>query len=260
MAVIPALEARGLSFDYRLRGETLPVLRDVSLAVPAGGFHAVLGPSGSGKSTLLGILAGLDHPAGGQVLVDGRDVTGRLGAAAYMPQRDLLLPWKTVLDNVALGAEAGGTPRRAARELAMASLDRFGLGGFATVYPHALSGGMRQRAALLRTFLAHRDILLLDEPLGALDAMTRLDVQGWLAEVWAETHKTIVLVTHDIDEALFLADRITLLTARPGRVAGVIDVPLARPRSYAEAIAAPEFSELKREILRLLGHEIGVRA
>lgn len=254
------IEAVGISKTFRMAGEDLPVLQDVSLAAPPGGFVALLGPSGCGKSTLLSIMAGLECPDVGVVRVDGRDVTGRLGLAGYMPQRDLLLPWRRVLDNVALGPELSGTPRAEARRLAASYFARFGLAGFERAYPRDLSGGMRQRAALLRTFLARRDILLLDEPLGALDAMTRMDLQGWLLDIWAELGKTIVLVTHDVDEAIYLADRIYLLSPRPARVVAVLNVLLPRPRPYGEIVTSGAFLDLKREILGLLGVRAGVPA
>ncbi|HZU14413.1 MAG TPA: ABC transporter ATP-binding protein [Chloroflexota bacterium] len=248
------IEAREISRTFRVDGHALPVLCGVSVAAPPGGFVAVLGPSGSGKSTLLSIMAGLDRPDAGRVVVDGRDVTGRLGLAGYMPQRDLLLPWRRTLDNVALGPELSGMSRADARRLAASHFPRFGLAGFERAYPRTLSGGMRQRAALLRTFLSEREILLLDEPLGALDAMTRMDLQSWLLDVWEEMRKTIVLVTHDVDEAIYLADRIYLLSSRPARVSAVLDVDLRRPRPYDEIVTSTRFLSLKREILGLLGH------
>src|SRR5205807_1872723 len=183
-------------------------------------------------------LAGLVTPETGTVTVHDESVVGRPGHVGYMPQRDLLLPWRTVLDNVTLGPElvrrgSMQTARRAARE----RLPIFGLEGFADVYPAALSGGMRQRAALLRTVLMERDVLLLDEPFGALDALTRAALQEWLPGVWAAEAQTVLFITHDVDEAVFLADRVVVMTPRPGRIRAAFDIPLPRPRTHAALVA-----------------------
>lgn len=249
---IPAIEARGISHYFRAQGGWLQALDDVSLAVGSGEFVSVIGPSACGKSTLLNILTGLQVPAAGDVRIDGRTVTGQLGITGYMPQKDLLMPWKTVLDNTCLGLELAGTRRRRAREAARAWFPRFGLEGFDRVYPAALSGGMRQRAALLRTFLAGREILLLDEPFGALDALTRAVMQEWLLDVWSDFGKTILLVTHDIDEAIFLSDLIYVMTPRPGRIARTFRVPFSRPRAYEDTVTSNTFGSLKRDLLALL--------
>ena len=177
-----------------------------------------MGPSGSGKSTLLSILAGLEPPTSGTIALRGDPNARRIGRIAYMPQRDLLLPWRTALGNAAAGLEARGVPRREARERTRALFAEFGLSGFERAYPAALSGGMRQRVAFARSALATGDLLLLDEPFGALDALTRASLQRWLLEVWARLRVTCLLVTHDVDEALLLADRIYALSPRPGRV------------------------------------------
>lgn len=247
-----SIEARGISQFYRVQNDWLPVLENASLDAAGGEFVAIIGPSGCGKSTLFNVLAGLQEPSSGAVLVDGEDVTGKLGLAGYMPQKDLLLPWKTVLDNAILGLELRGVPRRRARAMALDWFPRFGLEGFDRHFPATLSGGMRQRAALLRTFLTGRDILLLDEPFGALDALTRADMQEWLLGVWDESRKTIVLVTHDVDEAIYLSDRVYVMTPRPGRIRQVIEVPLPRPRCFEEVVTSMQFSILKRTVLSLL--------
>ncbi len=248
----PAIEGRAISHHFEVAGDRMPVLDDVSLAVGRGEFVSVIGPSACGKSTLLNLLTGLETPASGQVLIDGRIVTGQLGRTGYMPQKDLLMPWKTVLDNTCLGLELAGAGRRQAREVALSWFPRFGLKGFDRVYPSALSGGMRQRAALLRTFLAGRDILLLDEPFGALDALTRAAMQEWLLDIWSDSGKTVLLVTHDIDEAIYLSDRVYVMTPRPGRIAGTFDVPFARPRRYEDIVTSSSFGSLKRSLLALL--------
>jgi ABC-type nitrate/sulfonate/bicarbonate transport system ATPase subunit len=229
-------------------------VHELSLAVPPGAFVTIIGPSGCGKSTLFGLLAGLIAPLSGAVTVHGQSVIGRPGQVGYMPQRDLLLPWRTVLENVTLGPElARRGDRHAARRKARERLPTFGLEGFADVYPTALSGGMRQRAALLRTVLTERDVLLLDEPFGALDALTRAALQEWLLGVWAAEKQTILFITHDVDEAVFLADRVVVMTPRPGRVRTEIAVPLSRPRTHTDLVAAPTFNALKADVLAALG-------
>jgi ABC-type nitrate/sulfonate/bicarbonate transport system ATPase subunit len=239
------LEARALGVTHP-GGVT--ALDGVDLRVEAGEFVAVVGPSGCGKSTLLALLAGLIAPTRGEILLDGARPPSLLGRAAYMPQRDCLMPWRTVLDNCAVGLELRGARRREARAAARAELERFGLLGFEDRRPGDLSGGMRQRAALLRTLLAGRDVMLLDEPFAALDALTRAGLQDWLLGIAAATDTTIVLVTHDVTEAAYLADRVYVLTGRPGRVALEVDVPLPRPR-HRELQASPGFAELRETLL-----------
>lgn len=245
--VRPKLAARGVCVT---KGG-VHILDDVDLEVASGSFVALIGPSGAGKSTLLQVLAGLEAPNVGIVEKDGVPLT-RPGLVAYMPQNDLLLPWRSVVANVSLGLEATGTPKRAARERAFAALKRFGLEEFAHASPTALSGGMRSRVALLRTALLGRDTLLLDEPFGALDALTRRGLQEWLIEVRDELAATILLVTHDVDEALLLADRVVVLTERPARVALDLAVELERPRTM-ELETTGEFARLKGRLLKALG-------
>ena len=229
-------------------------LHGLSLTVPPGMFMTVIGPSGCGKSTLFGLLAGLITPISGSVTVHGQPVIGTPGQVGYMPQRDLLLPWRTVLQNVTLGPElARRGDMQAARTRARERLPLFGLEGFADVYPTALSGGMRQRAALLRTVLMERDVLLLDEPFGALDALTRATLQEWLLGVWAAEGQTVLFITHDVDEAVFLADRVVVMTPRPGHVRTEIAVSLPRPRTHADLVVDPTFSALKADVLAALG-------
>jgi len=226
-------------------------LDDVDLAVGVGEFVTVVGPSGCGKSTLFNVIVGLLPPdPGGELYIDGQPqaLDHLLGRVAFMPQRDMLMPWRSVLDNAILAAEIDGVPRATARARAMAALERFGLHGFENHYPQQLSGGMRQRVALMRTFLFDRDIMLLDEPFGALDALTRALMQRWLLEVWSEFKRTVLFITHDIDEAIYLGDRVVVMSARPGRIKLDMPVRLGRPRP-ADVIIAPEFVALKRELL-----------
>ena len=247
------LEMRGISKTY---GRTV-ALRGLELCVPAGEFVTVVGPSGCGKSTLFNMVAGLEEPdAGGTMRFKGRACRASelLGRIAFMPQRDLLLPWRSVIDNAILANEIEGAPRRAARERARRLVPEFGLAGFEDQYPHQLSGGMRQRVALMRTFLFERELMLLDEPFGALDALTRTLMQRWLLDVWERHRRTILFITHDVDEAIFLGDRVLVMTARPGRVKLECPVALKRPRD-AGLVLTPEFIALKREILDAIEEE-----
>ncbi len=239
------LEIDDVSFSYCRPDEALPVLDGVSLHIGRGELVAVIGPSGCGKSTLFNLAAGLCRPDAGEIR-QGEGIK-----AAYMPQRDLLLPWRTVLDNAVLGPDLQGGDLAAARQKAYALLPLFGLEGFAMAYPRELSGGMRQRAALLRTALLERELMLLDEPFGALDALTRLGMQEWLLTIQKSLDRTILLTTHDIDEAILLADRLYVLSTRPARVLREIAIPFPRPRSRSIA-AQPEFISLKTAIWELL--------
>jgi ABC-type nitrate/sulfonate/bicarbonate transport system ATPase subunit len=243
MAPRLAAERISKSFDG-----AVAVLEGVDLEVAAGEFVSIIGPSGCGKSTLLNILTGLIQPTSGRVLVDGRQPESLLGRVGYMPQRDLLMPWRTVLENATLAMEVAGVPRRQAREAALAEFPRFGLDGFERRWPASLSGGMRQRTALLRTFLAGHEVILLDEPFGALDALTRQSMQAWLLRIWQEDRKTILLVTHDVEEAAYLSDRVYVMSGRPGRMIDCVDIGLPRPRSLQVVLSA-EFLEAKRRLL-----------
>jgi NitT/TauT family transport system ATP-binding protein len=229
-------------------------LSEVSLHVSAGEFVSIVGPSGCGKSTLFNVISGLLRPTSGRALLDGRAITGETGHVGYMLQKDLLVPWRTVVGNIVLGAALtrGVTADEEADARALAA--RYGLGEFLDHYPRGLSGGMRQRVALMRTLAVHRDVLLLDEPFGALDSQTRLEMQRWLLKVWSELDRTVLFVTHDVDEAIFLADRVVVMTPRPGRIEAEIPVTIARPRGL-ETLTSPEFITLKRRVLELLYQE-----
>jgi ABC-type nitrate/sulfonate/bicarbonate transport system ATPase subunit len=253
-AQTPRLELESVVSTYEEGTQRLTALDGLSLTVAAAEFVALVGPSGSGKSTLLDIIAGLISQDGGAVRLNGRLTTAeqRLGKSAYMQQRDLLLPWRTTTGNAALGLEASGMSRRDAERRAATDLWRFGLDGFGDAYPAQLSGGMRQRAAFLRTMLPRKDLVLLDEPFGALDALTRSDLQAWLADLWEQERSSVLLVTHDVEESVFLADRVIVLTPRPGRVAFELTVSLPRPRMRS-MIASPEFIRDRATLLQALG-------
>tara|TARA_B100000029_G_scaffold145279_1_gene140472 strand:+ start:1573 stop:2373 length:801 start_codon:yes stop_codon:yes gene_type:complete len=239
-----------LNKTHVVNGSAELILSDINLSVTEQGFISVVGPSGCGKSTLLNIIAGLDDPDSGSIKIKGIDGP-RLGKIGYMQQKDLLLPWRTVLDNASLGLETQGLSKKEARDRVLSELEAFGLSGYEHMYPYALSGGMRQRVAFLRTMVMDQAIVLLDEPFGALDALTRVQMQRWLLDIWELMDKTIVLVTHDVDEALFLSDTICLLSARPGSNASTIAVDIPRPRQH-DVLSSPDFVSMKHALLSRL--------
>jgi NitT/TauT family transport system ATP-binding protein len=228
--------------DRTFAGRTGAVhaLADVSVRADTGEIVTVVGPSGCGKSTLLELICGLQRPDAGTV---------RSAPAALMPQRDLLLPWLTALDNAALALRARGMKREEARAAAAPWLKRFGLGGFEQARPAQLSGGMRQRVSFLRSLLAGKPVLALDEPFAALDAITRAEMQGWLARVLASEPRTVILVTHDVEEAVMLGDRVLVMSARPGRIINEVRVAEARPRRRTDA----QIVGLRERVLEALG-------
>ncbi len=235
--------------------QAVTAIEEVSLDVRKGAFVSILGPSGCGKSTLFNIIAGLLQPTGGDVLIDGVSVVGRAGEVGYMLQRDLLLPWRTIADNVTLGQTLRGAKKKDALRAASPLIDRCGLRSFEGKKPHQLSGGMRQRAALMRTLLTGCDVLLLDEPFGALDAITRLQLQMTLLDIWQDTQKTILFVTHDVEEAILLSDEVVVLTERPGRVRARVAIDLPRPRT-PEMLSSPALTRHKHELMALLLKEV----
>jgi ABC-type nitrate/sulfonate/bicarbonate transport system ATPase subunit len=251
-----SVEVAGLSKSFRVDGRIEAALEGLSLTAGPGQFVTLIGPSGCGKSTLFNIICGLMEPDAGVVRLDGRAERRRAGRVAYMPQKDLLLPWRTVLGNVILGPEIAGRPLAEARAKALELFPLFGLAGYERSYPAVLSGGMKQRAAFLRAVLQERPAILLDEPFGALDALTRASLQEWLLEVWGRFGQTVLFITHDVEEAVFLSDRIYVLTPRPGRVALALEVDLPRPRTRAMVTGAA-FVGYKEQVLAALEQGAG---
>ena len=247
-----ALEVRDVTKSYRIdRRSTVSALDSLSMTADVGEFVVLVGPSGCGKSTLLNIIAGLDEPDTGAVALNGDDARGRLGSSAYMHQLDLLLPWRSVVSNATLGLEIAGIERSVATERASLLAERFGIADFLHHYPRSLSGGMRQRVALLRAVLPERPILLLDEPFKALDAITRSELQLWLSDVLDRSSRTTVMVTHDVEEALMLGDRVLVLSQRPGKVVLEVEVGLGRPRPK-DVVTHSDFVDYKWQIMSAL--------
>jgi ABC-type nitrate/sulfonate/bicarbonate transport system ATPase subunit len=243
------LEIAGVSHSY---GD-LRALDSLSLNGEDHGVLGLVGPSGCGKSTLLELICGLQDPSAGAIAVDGAtDAEARLERCAFMPQRDLLLPWYSAIDNAALALRNQGMGRREARAAAAGLFERFGLAGFEAARPDELSGGMRQRVAFLRTLIAGKPVLALDEPFAALDAITRAEMQEWLAAALRADPRTVVLVTRDVEEALYLCDRVAVLSARPGRIVAELTAPHPRAADRDAAVTAPEFIAAREEALRAL--------
>lgn len=251
---LPRVQLDEVNATYVEDGVTLEALRDITFSVHDAEFVALVGPSGSGKSTLLDIISGLYAPSSGKVLLDGEPLPtrARLGASAYMRQRDLLLPWRSALDNAAIALEVHGVQKREARRRARERFAEFGLEGFEDSWPAQLSGGMRQRIAFLRTVLAERPLLLLDEPLSALDALNRVVLQTWLLNLWEKERQAVLFVTHDVDEAVYLADRVIVLTARPGTIVHTEKITLPRPRTR-EMLMSETFHHHRVALLEALG-------
>ncbi|MFZ5945322.1 MAG: ABC transporter ATP-binding protein [Bacillota bacterium] len=243
--IITELKIYNLSYQYQ--EHTNPIFDNLSFSVGCGEFMALVGPSGCGKTTLIHILAGLLTPTSGEILLDGSPET-ILGKVGLMPQQDLLLPWRTVLDNCSLPLEIKGVSVQTAREKARGVLIQFGLGGYENAFPYQLSGGMRQRAAFLQSIIAGNKIILLDEPFSALDALTRLKMQQWLLNMWLEIKPTIIFITHDVEEAVFLAQRVLLLSSPPNKGFAEFPINLPYPRSK-ELLGNDQLVMLRQKIL-----------
>jgi NitT/TauT family transport system ATP-binding protein len=252
------IELSGVTKRFLTPGGTaFTALSDVNLVVEPGQFCAVVGPTGCGKSTTLTLVAGLDRPSAGAVRVAGRAVDGIVSGTSFMFQADALLPWKTVLANVALGPVFRGTPKKEAQASAREWLRVVGLSGFEDHHPHQLSGGMRKRVSLAAALINQPSILLMDEPFAALDVQTKAIMHNELLALWERTRPSVIFVTHDLEEAIALADRVVVMTAGPGTVKGVYDIDLPRPRGVVQEIRfQPRFVELQQQIWRALREEV----
>jgi NitT/TauT family transport system ATP-binding protein len=249
------LEARNISKTFTRREHEVEVLRDVSVHVETGQFVSIVGASGCGKTTLLRILDGLIPPSRGEILVNGHPVDGPGHDRAFVFQQDALFPWRTVHDNVVFGLEVQGKHKGELSERAQHFVEMVGLAGFEQHFPHELSGGMRQRANLARALTVDPDVLLMDEPFASLDAQTREIMQSELLKIWQMANKTVLFITHQIDEAVYLSDRVVVMTARPGRIKSVLEVDIPRPRELSIK-RTPQFLDLVDEIWRLIEEEV----
>ena len=247
-AVPASLSLRNVGKTYSIDGQDLPVLQRIGLEIARGEFLGIVGASGCGKSTLLRLIAGLDDRFDGDILIEGRPVAGPGVERSLVFQDHRLFPWLSVVDNIALGLDSLDLGRRERESRIQEQLELVGLTGFAKAYPHQLSGGMAQRAAIARALVSRPDILLMDEPFGALDSITRAHMQEELLRIWRERRVTVVIVTHDVDEAVFLGDRVAVMEPRPGRVQNVIEVDLPRPRERTGAA----FNQIKQRVLAQL--------
>ena len=250
----PKLEVRNLGKVFSSRKGETEALRDVNCSIQKGEFVSIVGASGCGKTTLLRMLNGLIPPSSGQVLLDGKAVTKPGPDRGVVFQQDALLPWRNLLDNVLIGPELQGR-RAEARQEALRFIRMVGLEGFEDYYPHELSGGMRQRVNLARALVVDPEVLLMDEPFAALDSQTREVMQAELLKIWEQDRKTVLFVTHQIDEAVYLSDRVLIFTVRPGRLKEVVEIDLERPRSL-EVKRTPEFAALVDHIWRAIEHEV----
>jgi NitT/TauT family transport system ATP-binding protein len=245
----------GKTFIDRKRGRETVALADVSMTIGKSEFACILGPSGCGKSTILNLVAGFEQPNSGAVLIDGRPIAAPDRSRGMVFQQPLLFPWLNVIDNITFGPRMAGAPPDQYAKQADRYMQLMGLTGFEKHYPYELSGGMQQRVALARAWISEPELFLMDEPFGALDAQTRLMMQELLLRVWERSRTTVLFVTHDIDEALFLADRIFIMTARPGRIKESLAVDFARPRNYETIIFEQQYITLKQRILQVIRGE-----
>jgi NitT/TauT family transport system ATP-binding protein len=248
------IEIEGVWKEFAKGGRRVLALQEISLSVAEREFVAILGPSGCGKSTLLNMVAGFDHPTRGTVRVAGEEIVAPSPRRAVVFQEPALFPWLSVMENVVFGPKTQRQPVVDYRYRAAQIIEQVGLGGFETSYPAELSGGMRQRVGIARVLIMQPQVLLMDEPFGSLDAQTRMVMQELLLQVWERHHQTVLFITHDIEEALLLTDRVCVMTARPGRLKKSIDVGIPRPRAI-EVTTSPEFNALRREVLALIREE-----
>jgi NitT/TauT family transport system ATP-binding protein len=245
------IEIKKVSKTFRDEEQNLETLKDIDMSLDSGEFVAIIGPSGCGKSTLLQLMIGIVKDYEGQIIIDGLDIKEHPPLMSYMHQKDLLMPWRKVKDNIILPLVLSGMKKKKAYEKVKPYYETFGLDGFEEVYPYALSGGMRQRAALLRTFMVDSEVMLFDEPFAALDAINRHKMQDFLLKQCKGFERTIIFITHDIEEAIFLADRIYVLTQRPAQILKEVKIPLKRPRDK-RIKTDPEFLEIKKMLTEAL--------
>ena len=250
----PRISVQNVTKTFDLKGEEFTALGGVSLDVADNEFITVVGPSGCGKSTLMNVLAGLETPTSGTALVDGKPVTGPGPDRGVIFQQYALFPWLTVRKNVEFGLKTAGISAKERRATAEKFIDMVGLTDFADALPKMLSGGMKQRCAIARAYAVNPSILLMDEPFGALDALTRVTLQGQLLDTWSREKRTVMFITHDVDEAVFLANRVVVMAARPGRIHEIIDVDLPYPRTE-EMRLSPEFSQLRNRVWHAVYHQ-----
>ena len=252
------LSVEGVSKEYHVRGKKVLALDSIDLAVAQGEFVTVVGPSGCGKSTLLNLIVGLLHSSSGRILFRGDPINGICTKIGYVTQKDNLLPWRTLIENVEIALEIRGIENSARRQRAQELIGQVGLSGFEDHYPHELSGGMRQRANIIRTLIYDPELILMDEPFGPLDAQTRVVLQDQLLKLWLASRKTIVFITHDLVEAITLADRVVLMTSRPGRIKSIENVTIPRPRNVFQIHERPEFRSAYERLWEQLRPEVNL--
>lgn len=240
------LEVKNISAAY---GED-KVLKDINIKLNEGEFISLVGTSGVGKTTLFNIIAGLNMPSGGVITLDGMEITGQTGFVGYMLQKDMLLPYKTVIDNIALPLVIGKEKKKIARKKVMPYLEEFGLKGYEYKYPASLSGGMRQRAAFLRTYMQKKKIMLLDEPFSAIDSITRANLHVWYSDIAKKHNFSTILITHDIEEAVALSDRVYIMSGKPGKIAG--EISILREENMEDFKLSQKFTDYKRQIIKML--------
>ena len=250
------LSIEGVRKEYQARGKRVVALESVDLDIREGEFVTIVGPSGCGKSTLLNLIVGLLRSSGGRIVFNGAAIDGICTQIGYVTQKDNLFPWRTLVENVEIALEIRGIARVSRRSQAEELIERVGLRGFEDHYPHELSGGMRQRANIIRTLIYNPELILMDEPFGPLDAQTRIVLQDELLKLWSTTKKTIIFITHDLIEAITLADRVVLMSSRPGRIKAIEQVSIARPRDVFKIHQSEQFRAVYENLWRELRPEV----
>jgi NitT/TauT family transport system ATP-binding protein len=256
MPRVSLLSIEGVGKEYHVRGKKVSALDSIDLSIAEGEFVTIVGPSGCGKSTLLNLIAGLRRSSSGRILFRGAPIDGICTKIGYVTQKDNLLPWRTLVENVEIALELKGVDKAARRDRARELIGRVGLGGFEEHYPHELSGGMRQRANIIRTLIYDPELILMDEPFGPLDAQTRIVLQDQLLKLWSASRKTIVFITHDLVEAITLADRVVLMSSRPGKIKSIESVAIPRPRDVFRIHESQEFRAVYERLWRQLRPEV----